>query len=517
MDSSSGSSNESDPSHRRSRNSNIASYHTAESQANRTGTVPPGGISLQDAPVIVVEQVDKSPPHSQSTFPPPKDKKNRVAGPRTSSLPSAAARDVLAAKLEADERQNISITTNSSIPSNIPAVTTDTQILPPPSTAPPQPPPQPIISTDKLTPKPPSPTRSISTGRKSTWSRLFRTDDSTKTKKNRESAPVAEPIKAEEPEPIDTIGSPPTTTASSPSANDSIVAARKFGSLSSLFSRASVRPVNQKSESNNIVSPKSNKVIIKKAIPLPKRLPIHVERAVYRLSHMKLANPRRPLQHQVLISNFMFWYLSIVDGASNSGGSEPVMESQPIVQDKKGKKINKLVAAGKKRRQEIIQNKQRKAQMAHERMGGRRSETVIPSVQYDRQVRHQLPHVGPRGPLMTPQNYLNTAGAPTGFVVPQQYLHPKNSTTGGTGSEDDDDNDDDGLEDEEDEDDEEEEEEEEDDVQWPLPPHGSQENHQKPSLELNHTGLGAFSSDLIDMIKFDEEDDVPLAMYRKSQ
>ncbi|KAM0753297.1 hypothetical protein T439DRAFT_354725 [Meredithblackwellia eburnea MCA 4105] len=43
------------------------------------------------------------------------------------------------------------------------------------------------------------------------------------------------------------------------------------------------------------------------------RLPIHVERAVYRLSHIKLANPRRPLYEQVLISNLMFWYLSVIN------------------------------------------------------------------------------------------------------------------------------------------------------------------------------------------------------------
>ncbi|RCI02971.1 hypothetical protein CU098_002311, partial [Rhizopus stolonifer] len=43
----------------------------------------------------------------------------------------------------------------------------------------------------------------------------------------------------------------------------------------------------------------------------PSRLPLHVERAIYRLSHMKLADPRRPLRQQVLISNLMFWYLSI--------------------------------------------------------------------------------------------------------------------------------------------------------------------------------------------------------------
>lgn len=42
------------------------------------------------------------------------------------------------------------------------------------------------------------------------------------------------------------------------------------------------------------------------------RYPIHVERAVYRLSHIKLANARRPLIEQVLISNLMFWYLGII-------------------------------------------------------------------------------------------------------------------------------------------------------------------------------------------------------------
>ncbi|KAI8970787.1 activator of mitotic machinery Cdc14 phosphatase activation C-term-domain-containing protein [Pilobolus umbonatus] len=56
------------------------------------------------------------------------------------------------------------------------------------------------------------------------------------------------------------------------------------------------------------------------------RLPLHVERAIYRLSHIKLADPRRPLSQQVLISNLMFWYLSI----------------QPIVDVKKRPKIGFL-------------------------------------------------------------------------------------------------------------------------------------------------------------------------------
>ncbi|KDN53364.1 hypothetical protein K437DRAFT_69197 [Tilletiaria anomala UBC 951] len=51
------------------------------------------------------------------------------------------------------------------------------------------------------------------------------------------------------------------------------------------------------------------------------RYPIHVERAVYRLSHIKLANPRRPLYEQVLISNLMFWYLSIINRSSTAYGA----------------------------------------------------------------------------------------------------------------------------------------------------------------------------------------------------
>ena len=45
------------------------------------------------------------------------------------------------------------------------------------------------------------------------------------------------------------------------------------------------------------------------------RYPLHVERALYRLSHFKLANPRRALGDQVMISNLMFWYLSVVNQA----------------------------------------------------------------------------------------------------------------------------------------------------------------------------------------------------------
>lgn len=56
------------------------------------------------------------------------------------------------------------------------------------------------------------------------------------------------------------------------------------------------------------------------------RYPIHVERAIYRLSHIKLANPRRPLYEQVLISNLMFWYLGVINKAQNP---TPAASAQP--------------------------------------------------------------------------------------------------------------------------------------------------------------------------------------------
>src|SRR6202043_2667410 len=42
------------------------------------------------------------------------------------------------------------------------------------------------------------------------------------------------------------------------------------------------------------------------------RFSILEERAIYRMAHIKLANPRRALYSQVLLSNFMYSYLAKV-------------------------------------------------------------------------------------------------------------------------------------------------------------------------------------------------------------
>lgn len=43
----------------------------------------------------------------------------------------------------------------------------------------------------------------------------------------------------------------------------------------------------------------------------PPSLPVHMQQSVYRMSHLKLANPQRPLLQQVMISNFMHWCLAV--------------------------------------------------------------------------------------------------------------------------------------------------------------------------------------------------------------
>jgi hypothetical protein len=63
------------------------------------------------------------------------------------------------------------------------------------------------------------------------------------------------------------------------------------------------------------------------------RFPIHVERAIYRLSHIKLANPRRPLLQQVLLSNFMYGYLNLINKAAQPQQPQEIPQPQPQPQE----------------------------------------------------------------------------------------------------------------------------------------------------------------------------------------
>ncbi|ANB12948.1 Zds1p [Sugiyamaella lignohabitans] len=66
----------------------------------------------------------------------------------------------------------------------------------------------------------------------------------------------------------------------------------------------------------------------KSMVMMHHRYPLHIERAIYRLSHLKLANPRRPLVQQVLLSNFMYAYLNLI----NHGYQQQMQQMQQMQQ-----------------------------------------------------------------------------------------------------------------------------------------------------------------------------------------
>ncbi|EPB86763.1 hypothetical protein HMPREF1544_06461 [Mucor circinelloides 1006PhL] len=129
--------------------------------------------------------------------------------------------------------------------------------------------------------------------------------------------------------------------------------------ISSLFSRKSSSPPSKKINQNNS-SQKSLKCTntakndsctsSKNAVPFNyTRLPIHTERAIYRLSHLKLTTPRRPLRDQVIISNLMFWYLSIVSTNSTNTENEPA-PMEHLAMTKKACRMQQQQIQHKKRR-----------------------------------------------------------------------------------------------------------------------------------------------------------------------
>ncbi|KAF8246793.1 hypothetical protein K440DRAFT_630692 [Wilcoxina mikolae CBS 423.85] len=91
------------------------------------------------------------------------------------------------------------------------------------------------------------------------------------------------------------------------------------------------------------------------------RFPIHIERAIYRLSHLKLANPRRPLHQQVLLSNFMYSYLAKVQQ------TQPHLIQQATVSQSQQQK---QAAAEQQRQQEEQRWQQRQEEQQRQRGGG---------------------------------------------------------------------------------------------------------------------------------------------------
>lgn len=178
------------------------------------------------------------------------------------------------------------------------------------------------------------------------------------------------------------------------------------------------------------------------------RYPIHVERAIYRLSHIKLANPRRPLYEQVLISNLMFWYLGVINNKATSPSSTPTGPQSPAnpvapngspaekeqqAQAERDRKEREEQEKAERERQERERERQQAEQKKESRRGSltknngpsgaRRAEMPVRGPQYDMQHRAIEQEYGgftqasqPRSPSAPP-----TAG---GYTHPHQARTP---------------------------------------------------------------------------------------------
>ncbi|KAJ2958607.1 hypothetical protein NQZ79_g5777 [Umbelopsis isabellina] len=222
--------------------------------------------------------------------------------------------------------------------------------------------------------------------KRSSWSFKFLSDDKSKKK-------PAEQRSQRAPSVTSTVTESTALVKPKNQSNDLLANSAKMFGLSSLFQRTSIRSPKTTPNGNFSTTKKATKENIVKASTSDwSRFPIHIERAIYRLSHFKLSNPRRPLHHQVLISNMMFWYLSIINGqqvrphqpqqqpkpaSENESAVSPspqsfIVRSQNTYQEDqeaapaKLGKVSKFINASKRRRQDIMVKKQMQQQLHHQ-------------------------------------------------------------------------------------------------------------------------------------------------------
>jgi hypothetical protein len=197
------------------------------------------------------------------------------------------------------------------------------------------------------------------------------------------------------------------------------------------------------------------------------RYPIHVERAIYRLSHIKLANPRRPLYEQVLISNLMFWYLGVINKAQSptpptqpaqtmEGASNVNLDDKDSAEKEREQKEKEQRDNFEKERleSERLEKEQRERELELKKKesgrrgslnkmnsgapsgGGRHAEMPVKGPQYEKQHRVMEQEYGsyngqPRGPANGPpttQQYSRSPISPQYGIVGQHYqARPENN------------------------------------------------------------------------------------------
>ena len=195
------------------------------------------------------------------------------------------------------------------------------------------------------------------------------------------------------------------------------------------------------------------------------RYPIHVERAIYRLSHIKLANPRRPLYEQVLISNLMFWYLGVINKAQNptpptqpaqtEGVSNENLDDKDLA-EKEREREKEQRENFEKLESERLEKEQRELELKKKESGrrgslnkmnsgipsggGRHAEMPVKGPQYEKQHRVMEQEYGPyngqppRGPTSLvngplTQQYSRSPTPPQYGVIGQHYqARPENNS-----------------------------------------------------------------------------------------
>ncbi|KAI9271923.1 hypothetical protein BDA99DRAFT_307981 [Phascolomyces articulosus] len=333
-----------------------------------------------------------------------------------------------------------------------------------------------------------------------------------------------------------------TTTPSPPPTNsngkEKESGKRSFG-LSSLFSRKNTSTKGQQaSTAASTTATSSTAPMAPKDFQLNRinqnRLPIHIERAIYRLSHSKLANPRRPLHEQVLISNLMFWYLSLV--SSHQSQQQQQQQQQAGNGTAPDNKARKFVNAGKKGKRRPPSpsnnsNSPRPPSSQHQQQAGHDrptspSNTAESRISYQQQQqKNRSPH-NPKHHAQQQQQqqengnvalhqFMGTSRDSTGFVVPENYLKPQQQGSKGMSGvgrrsslSDSEDDDDDG-----------------DEEEGAMSDSSSDDEPSNNNVTMKARAAAATkhrtSNDLVPnhahITKQKGDDDVPLAMYRKGK
>lgn len=195
--------------------------------------------------------------------------------------------------------------------------------------------------------------------------------------------------------------------------------------------------------SKNSVAPTSPNQPLPPGVNNYSRYPIHVERAIYRLSHIKLANPRRPLYEQVLISNLMFWYLGVINKTQSvSSQTNGDAERREREQKERTEKERSEAEQREKERLEAEMDMRRREASSPRRgpltkpapaSGTRRAEMPVKGPQYEMQhrVMEQEYAYGPQqSPRTSPVNTQYQRpygpakmGSPTQESNPEQFYY----------------------------------------------------------------------------------------------